>query len=235
VKNLFTFFLAAGLLFTVLTTDSKAQDDCCGVGSIFSSLIQSGIYGGYGIQMYGAKGLNEVTGNIEGIKDFGTAMGWRVGANIIQIQREQVMVGFKFYYQSMTEKQDLTGQDMKLDINQWNLGMSFSYIINNSFDIRIFDALISWTSVELTRTGDGFDDIVFKSPESNIGFTADAGIVYYPFPPYVSFEVLGGYSFFSVDKANLEEGDDNIEQINDIVDSGGFFAVAALTIGLPFN
>jgi len=235
VKNLFTFFLAAGLLIISFTSDTKAQDDCCGVGSVFSSLVQSGIFGGYGIQMYGAKGLNEVTVNIEGIKDFGTAMGWRVGANIIQIQREQVMVGFKFYYQSMTEKQNLTGQDMKLDINQWNLGMSFSYIINNSFDIRIFDAYLSWTSAELTRTGDGFDDIVFKSPESNIGFTADAGIVYYPFPPYVAIEVLGGYSFFSVDKVNLEEGEDNLDTINDIVDGGGFFAVAVLTVGLPFN
>ncbi len=234
MRKLFSIVIT-GIFIFLGSNSLKAQDDCCGVGSIFSSLIQSGIFGGYGIQMFGAQGLNEVTVNIEGIKDFGTAMGWRVGANIIQLQREQVMVGFKFYYQSMTEKQELTGQDMKLDINQWNLGMSFSYIVSNSFDIRIFDAYLSWTSAELTRTGDGFDDIVFKSPESNIGFTADAGIVYYPFPPYVALEVLGGYSFFSVDKANLEEGDDNIDVINDIVDSGGFFAVAVLTVGLPFN
>lgn len=234
MRKLFTIVFV-GIFIFLGSSSLKAQDDCCGVGSIFSSLIQSGIFGGYGVQMYSAQGLNDVTVNIEGIKDFGTAMGWRVGANIIQLQREQVMVGFKFYYQSMSEKQTLTGQDMKLDINQWNLGMSFSYIVNNSFDIRIFDAYLSWTSAELTRTGDGFDDIVFRSPESNIGFTADAGIVYYPFPPYISLEVLGGYSFFSVDKANLEEGDDAIDQIKDIVDGGGFFAVAALTIGLPFN
>ena len=176
VKNIFTFLLVAGIFFGTFTTDSRAQDDCCGVGSIFSSLIQSGIFGGYGIQMYGAQGLNEVTVNIEGIKDFGTAMGWRVGANIIQIQREQLMMGLKFYYQQMTEKQNVTGQEIKLNIKQWNLGASFSYIINNSFDIRIFDALISWTSAELTNAVDGFDDNVYKSPETNIGFTADAGI-----------------------------------------------------------
>lgn len=235
MKNLFTCFLVAGLVFVGYIPDSKAQDDCCGVGSIFSSLIQSGIFGGYGIQMYSAEGLNEVTINIEGIEDFGTAMGWRVGANIIQLQHEQLMMGLKFYYQEMREKQDLNGQDMTLDITQFNLGTSFSYIISNSFDIRIFDVLISWTNAELTRTGDGFDDIVFESPEANTGFTADAGIVYYPFPPYVSLEVLGGYSIFSVDKVNLEQGDDNIDTINDIVDGGGFFAVAVLTVGLPFN
>ena len=235
MKNLFTSLLVAGLLFTAFTSDSKAQDDCCGIGSIFSSLIQSGIFGGYGVQMYGAEGLNEVTINIEGIEDFGTAMGWRVGANIIQLQHQQLMVGLKFYYQEMREKQDLTGQDMTLAITQFNLGTSFSYIINNSFDIRIFDVLISWTNAELTRTGDGFDDIVFKSPETNTGFTADAGVVYYPFPPYVSLEILGGYSIFSIDKVDLVEGVDNIDKINDIVDGGGFFAVAVLTVGLPFN
>ncbi len=235
MKNLFTFFLVAGLVFVAYTPDSKAQDDCCGVGSIFSSLMQSGIFGGYGVQMYRAEGLNEVLPSEVGFKDYGTAMGWRVGANIIQLQREQLLIGLKFYYQAMKEKQDVTGQDMTLDITQWNLGMSFSYIINNSFDIRIFDAMLSWTNAKLTRTGDGFNDIVFKSPESSTGFTADAGVVYYPFPPYVSLEVLGGYSIFSIDKVNLEEGQSNLSTINDIVDGGGFFAVAVLTIGLPFN
>ena len=59
--------------------------------------------------------------------------------------------------------------------------------------------------------------------------------VYYPFPPYLSFEVLGGYSLFSVEKVNLEGTTSNLTTINDIVDGGGFFAVAVLTVGLPFN
>ena len=233
MKNLFTFFLVAGFLFVAYTTDSKGQDDCCGVGSIFSSLMQSGIFGGYGVQMYSAKGLNEELP--EGFKEYGTAMGWRVGANLIQLQREQLMMGLKFYYQQMTETQHATGQEIQLDLKQWNLGMSFSYIISNSFDIRIFDAMLSWTSAEVKNTGEGYDDIVFKSPEASIGFTADAGVVYYPFPPYVSLEVLGGYSIFSIDKVNRESGQTGQSTINDFVDGGGFFAVAVLTVGIPFN
>jgi hypothetical protein len=233
VKNLFTFFLVAGLLFAAYTPDSKGQDDCCGVGSIFSSLMQSGIFGGYGVQMYSTEGLNAELP--EGFKDYGTAMGWRVGANIIQLQRSQLLMGLKFYYQQMTETQNATGQEIKLNLTQFNLGMSFSYIINNSFDIRIFDAMLSWTSAEVKNTGEGFEDIVFKSPEASTGFTADAGIVYYPFPPYVSLEILGGYSIFSVEKVNLEAGQSSLSTINDIVDGGGFFAVAVLTVGIPFN
>jgi len=233
VKNIFTVFLVAGLLFVAYTPDSKAQDDCCGVGSIFSSLLQSGIFGGYGVQMYSAEGLNAELP--EGFEEYGTAMGWRIGANIIQLRREQLLIGLKFYYQQMTETQDATGQEIQLDLKQWNLGMSFSYIVSNSFDIRIFDAMLSWTSAEVKNTGEGFEDIVFKSPEASIGFTADAGIVFYPFPPYVSLEVLGGYSIFSVDKVNLESGSSGQSTINDFVDGGGFFAVAVLTVGIPFN
>ena len=159
MKNFFTFLLAAGLFFGTFATESRAQDDCCGVGSIFSSLLQSGIFGGYGVQMYSAQGLNEELP--EGFEEYGTALGWRVGANIIQIRREQLLIGLKFYYQQMTEKKDEAGQEIKLDLKQWNLGMSFSYILSNSFDIRIFDALLSWTSAEVKNTGEGYEDIVF--------------------------------------------------------------------------
>jgi len=235
VKNLFASLLIAGLLFAVFTSNSKAQDDCCGVSSIFSSLIQSGIFGGYGVQMYSAEGLNEVLPAEIGFKDYGTALGWRVGANIVQLQHQQLMMGLKFYFQSVTETQDVTGQEIKLEITQFNLGTSFSYIISNSFDIRIFDVLISWTNAELTNSVEGDDDDVYKSPETNTGFTADAGFVYYPFPPYVSIEVLGGYSIFSIDQLDLKEGESNLTTINDLVDGGGFFAVAVLTVGLPFN
>ena len=162
MKNLFTFLLAAGLFFGIFSIDSRAQDDCCGVGSIFSSLLQSGIFGGYGIQTYDAKGLNEVLPSETGFKDYGTAMGWRVGANIIQIRREQLLMGLKFYYQQMTETQDITDHEIKLDITQWNLGISFSYIINNNFDIRIMDILMSWTNAELTNSVGGFEDDIYK-------------------------------------------------------------------------
>ena len=244
MKNLFTSLLIAGLLFTTFTSDSNAQDDCCGVGSIFSSLIQSGIFGGYGIQMYSAEGLNAELP--EGFEDYGTAMGWRVGANIIQLQHEQLMMGLKFYFQSSTETQEVTGtyngepatQELKLILSQFNLGMSFSYIISNSFDIRIFDIYIAWTNGELSNTiksSNAPPEDVYKSPDTNTGFTADAGIVYYPFPPYVSLEVLGGYSLFSVETVELEGGSNFPTSNTDVVDGGGFFAVAVLTVGLPFN
>jgi len=61
---------------------TKAQDDCCGLGSIFSSVLQSGIFGGYGFQQYSAEGWNDyVSTNLESqtvqYDDFGLLMvGW---------------------------------------------------------------------------------------------------------------------------------------------------------------
>jgi len=217
------------------TTLLKAQSDCCGLGSIFQNMVQSGIFGGYGIQQYSAKGLNEVLPSELGFKDFGTAWGWRVGANILGFRQKDILISLKFYYQSMTETQNVTEQEIKLIHTQFSLGMSFPYIISKSFDIRIFDVYIIWNNAELTNAVEGFDDRVYESPETNIGFTADGGLIYYPFPPYISLGILGGYSIFSIDEIILEEGESSLTTINDFIDGGGFFAMAVITIGIPFN
>ena len=234
MKKTIQLFIIVFIFSFTYQSSLRAQDDCCGMGSIFSSLLQSGIFGGYGVQMYDAKGLNEVLPEGD-FKDYGTSWGWRVGANIIQLQQKDLMMGLKFYYQQTTEKQSITDQEIKMDLKQLNLGISFSYIVNNNIDIRVFDALMSWTSAELTNDVEGFDKDVYKSPESNIGFTFDTGVVYYPFPPYFSIEVLGDYSFFSIDEVKLEEGESSLTKIENIVDGGGFFAMAVLTVGIPFN
>jgi hypothetical protein len=207
--------------------------------------VQSGIFGGYGMQQYSAIGLNDVLPQDVGFSDFGTSLGWRAGANILGFRQDDFLVALKFYFQSTTEKQDRTGeengeqyaQELKLLINQWDLGMSFSYVINKNFDFRIADIFISWTGAELTNsfTVANVPDDVYKSPSSNTGFTFDTGIVWYPFPPYLSLEVIGGYSIFTVDELRLEEGDSEVTEITDPIDGGGFFAFAVLTIGIPFN
>ena len=117
------------LLFLGVST-SKAQDDCCGLGSIFSSVLQSGIFGGYGFQQYSAEGWNDyVSTNLESqtvqFDDFGFAHGWLVGANLIQLREDDFLIGLKFYYQSVTENQEATGtylgetatQELDLKIN----------------------------------------------------------------------------------------------------------------------
>lgn len=228
----------------------SAQDDCCGFGSIFSSLVQSGIYGGYGLQQYDAKGLNlviqESAGLSENFSDFETAWGWRLGANIIGFRQRDLLVTLKFYYQQVTEKQDADGtfqgepanQELKLDVKNWNFGISLSYIINNHFDIRIFDLMLTFTnatfSSEITSTN-APPKQTWESPDTHTGFTANTGIVFYPLPPYISIEVIGGYSFFGVEKMEDTETSGSFGNTSDFIDAGGLFAMAVLTVGIPFN
>jgi len=250
VKNLFTFFLAAGLLFTILTTDSKAQDDCCGVGSIFSSLLQGGIFGGYGLQQYSAKGFNDFLTDYNqetglNFENFGTAWGWRLGANIIQFRLDDWLVGIKLYYQAAKEKQEQGGtyqgesatQEFEMEITNWSFGMSFSYILNSNFDIRVFDALMTITDVTFNNTikaSNAPPKDEYTSETGNIGFSADAGVVWYPLPPYLSLELLGGYSLFSMENVRNDDYDSFPTGNEDFIDGGGFFAVAVLTVGIPF-
>jgi hypothetical protein len=131
--NKFVIVLFISVFSFSNSTLLKAQNACCGLGSIFQNIVQSGIFGGYGMQQYSAKGLNEVLPQNVGFNDFGTALGWRAGANILGFRQKDFLVSLKFYFQSTTEKQDRTGeengetytQEIKLDINQWDLGMSF--------------------------------------------------------------------------------------------------------------
>ncbi|MFI5237880.1 MAG: hypothetical protein ACHQLA_08080 [Ignavibacteriales bacterium] len=237
------------LFISVDCSTIKAQDNCCGTGNIFSSILGSGIFGGYGFQQFGADGLNNIINSTPGLAenfdDFGFAYGWRVGANLIQVGQDDFLVALKFYYQSVYEQQEASGtyqgedatQELNLQINNWSFGMSLSYVINENFDIRIFDALMTFPTASLKNkisTTSSFIEDEYESTESNIGFTFDAGLVYYPFPPYISLEVVGGYSFFSFE--TLETADGNIlSSTSDIIDSGGFLATAVLTVGIPFD
>lgn len=241
--------LSLVICFYFNSSITNAQDDCCGTGNIFSSILGSGIFGGYGFQQFGAEGFNEVIqatpGLAENFDDFGFAWGWRAGANLIQIQQDDLLIGLKFYYQSVKESQTVDGtylgedatQELTVELENWSFGMGLSYIINNNFDIRILDAYMTFPNATITNEIKTISNSVkdeYEPVESNIGFTFDTGLVFYPLPPYIALEVIGGYSFFSFGTLETSEGY-QLTSTSDIVDSGGFFAVAVLTIGIPFN
>lgn len=245
MKKIYIFI--TGILILINANRSNAQDDCCGMGSIFSSLLSSGIFGGYGFQQYSAEGLNGlIEANPilnENFEDFGFAHGWRAGANIIGLRQDDLLATLKVYYQSVKEIQEAGSGDetqkLELQMNTWALGLGLSYVISNNFDIRLLDALMTFNSVNLTNdihsVSNGDSKQEFESTESNLGFSFDAGMVYYPFPPYIAIEALGGYSFFSIEAMRDKEDFVDLQTNGDFIDGGGFFAAAVLTIGIPFN
>lgn len=259
----FRYFLFA-LLFTCLSLFSQktfAQDDCCGIGSLFGSLLRSGISGGYGIQQYSAEGWNNyisvynqnrVSTLTKQMDDFGSAKGFRIGANLLQIQTDQVLVGFKFFFQRMTEENEATAdisagtarREYELNMNTWAIGGSVSYVVSKYFDIKIADLMVTFTSTELKNReifpNQPVSEQILESPETSTGFIFGSGVVFYPLPPYISIELNGGYSLFSVDEMEFENGarlsvDENSNEVmTNFIDGGGFFAFAQLNVGIPF-
>jgi len=249
------------LVFILFSSSSliKAQSACCGLDIVGGMLLESGIYGGYGAQQFSAKGLNDyikvyndnrpaLTNKMD---DFGFAYGWKVGANIVQLQDDDMLYGLNFFYQQLQEKHEATAlinnvpakREYALTLISYGFGISFSYVLNNSFDFKIADLKMTWTNAKLiNKYSEGTNpstEEVLKNPEANIGGQISTGIVYYPFPPYISLEANVGYSYFTIDQMQFESGqylsqnENSNELMENFIDGGGFFAFAQLNIAIP--
>lgn len=254
---------SAVLLVLVLLSNSsfiKAQSACCGLDILGGMLLESGVYGGYGAQQFSATGLNgtvktlnnqsSVTGNMD---EFGFAHGWRVGANLLNVQDDNMLYGLNFFYQQTKEIHEAgvtstnnipSKREYNLTLISYGLGISFSYILNKSFDFKIADIKVNWNNAKLinkfTEGTNASTEEVLKNPEANIGGQISTGLVYYPFPPYVSLEANVGYSYFTIDEMQFESSkqflasnENSNEKMDNFIDGGGFFAFAQLNIAVP--
>lgn len=238
----------------------KAQSACCGLDILGGMLLESGVYGGYGIQQFSAKGFNDYIkiyndnrpGLTKKMDDFGFAHGWKVGANLLQIQDDDMLYGLNFFYQQTQEKHEATAtltnniqakREYALTLISYGFGISFSYVMSNSFDFKIADIKMNWNKAKLVnKYSEGTNpttEQVLKDPEASIGGQISTGIVYYPFPPYISLEANVGYSYFTIDQMQFDSGqylvknENSTEMMENFIDGGGFFAFAQLNIAIP--
>lgn len=238
----------------------KAQSACCGLDIVGGMLLESGIYGGYGIQQFSATGFNDYIkvynenrpALTDKMDEFGFSHGWKVGANILQFQDDDMLYGLNFFYQQTQEKHEATAtltndiqakREYVLTLISYGFGISFAYVMSNSFDFKIADIKVNWNKAKLVnKYSEGTNpttEQVLKDPEASIGGQISTGIVYYPFPPYISLEANVGYSYFTIDQMQFESGqylsqnENSGELMENFIDGGGFFAFAQLNIAIP--
>lgn len=257
---LYLFVLA---VFVLCFKSARAQDGCCGLGSIVGSLVQSGISGGYGFQQYSAEGWNHYVDVYnqnrsetltKTMDEFGTATGFRLTANLLAIQVDDILMDLKISYQWMQEKNEATAEipnsgtakrEFELSLGTFGTGIGIAYVMSKHFDITIMDLMVTWTSAKLinryVEPGQPAEEEVLINPENSIGFSLATGIVFYPLPPYLSLEVNGGYHLFSVSEMEFEDTgvrlqvDENTSEVMDnFIDTGGFFVFAQLNFAVPF-
>ncbi len=259
-KILFTISIILVLFFE--KSNLYAQG-CCGADLVLAMLVQSGINGGYGIQYYNPTGFNNY---IEAYNQehsstlktkmgkFGKAVGFKVGANIAQIEVDNFLIGFKAAYHQMNEKNSATAdispgvtakREYDLTLRTFGFGLTGAYIAAKRLDVKFLDLMITWNTASLDNK---YSDATtsseqkLKSVESNIGFSAGAGLTFYPLPPYIAIEGTVGYAFFSIDQMEFESGGSFLSQtpsgsgvMTDFVESGGLFAFVQLNLAIPFN
>lgn len=233
---------------------------CCGLDYMAGFLLESGVYGGYGIQQFSAKGFNDYIkvyndnrpALTKKMDDFGFSHGWRAGANVLQFQDDDMLYGLNIFYQQTQEKHEATAtltndipakREYALTLTSYGFGISFAYVMSSSFDFKIADVKMNWNKAKLVnRYSEGTNpttEQTLKSPEASIGGQISTGIVYYPFPPYVSLEANVGYSYFTIDQMQFDSGqyllqnENSSEQMENFIDNGGFFAFAQLNIAIP--
>jgi hypothetical protein len=259
-KVLFTISLFSFVLFPHLKIKAQA---CCGADYVLAMLVQSGINGGYGIQYYNPAGfnryidaynLNHAATLKTKMNNFGTALGFKVGANVAQIEVNNFLIGLKAAYHQMNEKNSATAditpgvqgkREFDLTLRTFGIGLSAAYIATKRLDIKFLDIMMTWNSASLKNK---YSDPTtsteekLKSIESSIGFSAGAGLTFYPLPPYIAIEGTVGYAFFSIDQMQFENSPQYLSQtpngtglMTDFVESGGLFGFVQLNLAIPFN
>lgn len=259
MKN-FSVFLFVLILFSGPSLFAQGSA-CCGLDYMAGFLLESGVYGGYGVQQFSATGFNDyikVYNNnrpalTKKMDEFGFVHGWRVGANILNIQDDNMLYGLNIFYQQTKETHGATAtlanditakREYDLTLISYGFGISFSYVLSNSFDFKIADVKMNWNNAKLVnRYTEGTNpatEEILKNPDANIGGQISTGLVYYPFPPYISFEVDAGYSYFQINEMQFEtsaqflaKNENSGEKMENFIDGGGFFAFAQLNVAIP--
>jgi len=240
------------ILVSISLTKTYAQDDCFGLGSIFSSILYSGIHGGYGFQQFSAEGFNnsnkafneDPSRNFsEKMDEFGTAAGFKFGINLFQFLVDDWIIGMKLSYHILKEQHESTENlaaggtaitEYELTYYSFHAGLSFAYYISKHLDLKIADLMLTFNSADLeyrfNQTNQPAIEQELSSFNNPIGFNASTGLTFYIIPPYIAIEGTIGYSFFSIDEMR---GSGNA--ITNFIDGGGLYAFAQLNIAIPFN
>jgi hypothetical protein len=259
LKKIYSIFVlfTLGLFLTAPKIDAQ---ECCGMEYCVGFVLYSGVNGGYGVQQYSATGFNDYikyynkkrTSTLtKQMDEFGFAKGFTIGGKFFQYEADRILFSMKFIYNAMDELHYATAstgkREYELKLTTLGLGFNVSKVISKSFDFKIADVFLTFNSAKLfnrfisnTNSSQNTEQEL-KSPESSIGGIYSAGVVFYPLPPFLSFEINVGYSYFTINEmefsngSSLAKNEDSNLAMDNFISGGGFFANATIQIAIPFG
>jgi len=247
------------LIILAIVTFSKVNAQTCG----FGCLGLSGVYGGYSLQQYEADGLNQYLGMLanpfssvaypESEIQFKEGRGFKVGINLIRADYSNFFFTFKGYYQFLSEQHTIETYlgppqnphpvvyDIKLDMNNWGIGLDFGIPLFSVIDWKIIESELKIFSPKLTI--DASENTIFQNsgtytPDKvKMGFSVGSGLIFNIVEDYISLEATGMYTFMEIDNLTSDldgtpipaEGSDT-----KFISKGGLQAFIQLNVGIPF-
>lgn len=224
--------------FFCLLLSSSASGQTCG----FGCLGLGGFYAGYSFQKYDSELLNNSFQNVNtSSPGFGTAKGFRLGANLFRTKYKSFLFTFKGYYQFLNEEKTINSETAErtssfknsLDLNYWGIGFDTGLLLLSFMDLKLLDAQVTFHTAKLTITEGSEPDPgqVFKSSKTKIGFQLGSGFIFHLAGDYISLETTAAYSKFAIDQLANEA--DTPYSSGKFIEKGGLNLVVQLNVGIP--
>lgn len=242
-------YLVSTLMFFA-STNAIAQT--CG----FGCLGLSGVYGGYSIQQYEAKGLNKyLNSNINSVDskfNFNEGRGFKVGINVVRAEYTHFFFTLKGYYQFLSEEKRIESDDNrgykniydnKLEINNWGIGLDLGIPLFRFIDWKIVEGELKFFSPKLSvhnynsSSASSYDFRDIYTPNRiKMGFAIGSGLIFHVIEDYISLEVTVLGSFIEIDNlssdANAEKVPNSSNRMK-LISHGGLQGVVQLNVGIP--
>lgn len=238
------------ILFVILKFSSSLEAQSFG----FGCLGFVGGFAGFTYQDYVPTGLNEFVTTFnsqnestltQSLDTFVQAKGFRAGINLFRANFSGFILTAKGFYQSLSESHDsfeeLTSgnanSNYSLKLKTLGVGVDLGVDITEFLSWKVLDGSINFNNAALTESINSpgsSTEVVYKSPDTKIGYTIGSGFIIDLISNYLTLEGLAAYSFINFDK--LESDDQNKIIFNsnnstDIIEAGGFSAVIQLNVG----
>jgi len=239
----------------MLSFSMNSSAQTCG----FGCLGLGGFYAGYSFQQYDPSGLNRYLDEYSQIKfydpipntfdEFGTAKGFRLGANVLRTKYKSWLFSFKGFYQFLNESKTSTliteernyKSKLSLDLNYWGFGFDAGIFLFGFMDFKIVDAQLTFHSTKLNWTNEfeGTTDLQYRNRKTNLGFQLGSGLIFHLAGDYISLETTAAYTQFSVSQIEDENGrvfsypsSENLP-VDKFINKGGLTLLVQLNIGIP--
>lgn len=223
----------------------------------FGCLGFVGGYAGYSYQKYNPEGLNSYVTELNKdtlaipLSKFGTLKGYRVGLNFFRAHISSFILTAKGFYENLNEKHEAVKKlvngtsttDLELEYKNWGIGLDLGITITNMISWKIVDGAVRFNNVKLTdtrnSTGGETQIVEYKNAKTAIGYSIGTGFILAIIEDYVSLEGTAGYTIFSIDQVQKNDGtvlaiaDNPNQPVRNFIKSGGFNAVVQLNLGFP--